>query len=92
MNVSRGNLNCTCSLKTLAPRLEETKEYDGSRPDSLALGGAGPGAPAGFVLQLSIFSTWGDPYYVGLTGVELYDPSGSVIPLNESSELLLIKN
>ncbi|XP_053610778.1 katanin-interacting protein-like isoform X2 [Plodia interpunctella] len=40
--------------------------------------------PVGFVLQINIFSTWGDPYYVGLTGVELYDPNGEKIPLNES--------
>ncbi|XP_072945036.1 protein KATNIP homolog [Epargyreus clarus] len=42
-------------------------------------------APTGFVLQISIFSTWGDPYYVGLTGVELYDPHGNVIPVTESN-------
>ncbi|XP_052755156.1 protein KATNIP homolog isoform X2 [Galleria mellonella] len=41
--------------------------------------------PTGFVLQISIFSTWGDPYYVGLTGVELYDPHGNIIPLTETN-------
>lgn len=43
------------------------------------------GAPTGFVLQLTIFSTWGDPYYVGLTGVELYDTAMKLIPVTESS-------
>ncbi|XP_045523373.1 katanin-interacting protein-like [Pieris brassicae] len=43
------------------------------------------GAPTGFVLQLNIFSTWGDPYYVGLTGVELYDPQGNLIEVTESN-------
>lgn len=48
------------------------------------------GAPTGFVLQLNIYSTWGDPYYVGLTGVELYDPHGNVIPLTETSKFISI--
>ncbi|CAH0725563.1 unnamed protein product, partial [Brenthis ino] len=42
-------------------------------------------APTGFVLQLSIYSTWGDPYYVGLTGVELYAPCGRQIHVTESN-------
>ncbi|CAH2093130.1 unnamed protein product [Euphydryas editha] len=41
--------------------------------------------PTGFVLQISIYSTWGDPYYVGLTGVELYDPQGRIIEVTESN-------
>ncbi|XP_064073614.1 katanin-interacting protein-like [Vanessa tameamea] len=41
--------------------------------------------PTGFVLQISIYSTWGDPYYVGLTGVELYDPQGHLIEVTESN-------
>ncbi|CAH2250126.1 jg6849 [Pararge aegeria aegeria] len=41
--------------------------------------------PTGFVLQISIYSTWGDPYYVGLTGIELYDPHGNMISVSESN-------
>ncbi|XP_038222642.1 katanin-interacting protein-like [Zerene cesonia] len=43
------------------------------------------GAPTGFVLQINIFSTWGDPYYVGLTGIELYDPQGNIIEVTETN-------
>lgn len=43
------------------------------------------GAPTGFVLQITIFSTWGDAYYVGLTGIELYGPDTKPITVTESS-------
>lgn len=46
-------------------------------------------APTGFVLQLTIFSTWGDAYYVGLTGVQLYGPDGAAVPVTDTSKLLL---
>ena len=35
--------------------------------------------PAGFTLKITIFSNWGDSYYVGLNGIELYDQEGEPI-------------
>ncbi|XP_013189673.1 katanin-interacting protein [Amyelois transitella] len=67
-------------LTALDDRLNEPQEICPWSP----LPRGGP-VPVGFVLQISIFSTWGDPYYVGLTGVELYDPHANKIPLNESN-------
>ncbi|XP_046483730.1 protein KATNIP homolog isoform X2 [Neodiprion pinetum] len=44
-----------------------------------------PMMPQGFVYQVIIFSTWGDSYYVGLTGIEMYDSSGCMIKLTKDN-------
>ncbi|XP_025161585.1 protein KIAA0556 isoform X2 [Harpegnathos saltator] len=40
-----------------------------------------PSMPQGFVYQIIIFSTWGDSYYVGLNGIQIYDNHGNEIML-----------
>ncbi|XP_025997368.1 katanin-interacting protein isoform X2 [Solenopsis invicta] len=40
-----------------------------------------PSMPRGFVYQIIIFSTWGDSYYVGLNGIQMYDNYGNEIEL-----------
>ncbi|XP_026321262.1 protein KIAA0556-like isoform X2 [Hyposmocoma kahamanoa] len=73
-------------IASIDDRLEDANDSDSFRMDCLVYGtSVDMGAPTGFVLQISIFSTWGDPYYVGLTGVELYDPHGNMIQLTETN-------
>jgi len=42
-------------------------------------------APCGFIYQLQLLSSWGDPYYIGLNGIEMYDVTGQLIPLSANS-------
>ena len=48
-----------------------------------------PVLPEGQQLVLSLLTTWGDQYYVGLTGVEVFTASGERATIREVSTCLL---
>lgn len=39
------------------------------------------------IFQLQLLTTWGDPYYVGMNGLEFYDQNDKKIPLSDNSIL-----
>ncbi|TMW65353.1 hypothetical protein Poli38472_007995 [Pythium oligandrum] len=42
--------------------------------------------PQGFMLKFVLWTTWGDPYYLGLNGIEFYDHTGKRI-IEEPSQI-----
>lgn len=70
--VTKPNVSSEISLSDLSLNENELYEY--------------PSMPQGFVYQIIIFSTWGDQYYCGLNGVELYDHNGRQLNLEQHSK------
>ncbi|XP_061823519.1 katanin-interacting protein isoform X2 [Nerophis lumbriciformis] len=44
-----------------------------------------PIMPCGFIFQLQLLTTWGDPYYIGLNGVEFYNQNNEKINLSDNN-------
>ncbi|XP_028989867.1 katanin-interacting protein isoform X2 [Betta splendens] len=44
-----------------------------------------PIMPCGFIFQLQLLTTWGDPYYIGLNGIEFYDQNHEKISLGDNN-------
>ncbi|XP_068380287.1 katanin-interacting protein isoform X2 [Eschrichtius robustus] len=68
-----------CPLPPPAQRLD-TKSLERASMDYEA-----PLMPCGFIFQFQLLTSWGDPYYIGLTSLELYDERGEKIPLSENN-------
>ncbi|XP_029432496.1 protein KIAA0556 homolog isoform X2 [Rhinatrema bivittatum] len=44
-----------------------------------------PLMPCGFIFQFQLLTSWGDPYYIGLNGLEFYGEHGEKIALTENN-------
>ncbi|XP_041714323.1 katanin-interacting protein isoform X1 [Coregonus clupeaformis] len=44
-----------------------------------------PIMPCGFIFQLQLLTTWGDPYYIGMNGLEFYDQNNEKILLSDNN-------
>uniref|UniRef100_A0A1B6E268 KATNIP domain-containing protein n=1 Tax=Clastoptera arizonana TaxID=38151 RepID=A0A1B6E268_9HEMI len=72
-NESSLSVRINSVLAAMTPRSLYEEEYES------------PEMPRGFVYQLLLLSTWGDPYYVGLNAIQMYDSQGNLIYLNETN-------
>jgi len=42
-----------------------------------------PNMPKGRKIKIKIYSTWGDQYYLGLAGIELFDAFGKPLKISK---------
>ncbi|KAF2981729.1 hypothetical protein EK904_015111 [Melospiza melodia maxima] len=49
-----------------------------------------PLMPCGFIFQFQLLTSWGDPYYIGLNGLELFNDQGEQILLTENNSVNIL--
>lgn len=83
-------LQCNMSTSALTATSKNTDDthahWGGTRRDELAsMDYEAPLRPCGFIFQLQLLTTWGDPYYIGLNGLEFYDQNNQKITLSDNN-------
>ncbi|XP_029978131.1 protein KIAA0556 isoform X2 [Sphaeramia orbicularis] len=68
----------------------DNKSADDSRgnpmkPEQASMDYEAPIMPCGFIFQLQLLTNWGDPYYIGLNGLEFYDQNHEKISLSDNN-------
>ncbi|KFR12033.1 Uncharacterized protein KIAA0556, partial [Opisthocomus hoazin] len=74
-------------LDYLQPQLiNKVQRRTGSqRMEQASMDYEAPLMPCGFVFQFQLLTSWGDPYYIGLNGLELFNEHGDQILLTENN-------
>ncbi|XP_032839460.2 katanin-interacting protein isoform X2 [Tyto alba] len=71
----------------LQPQLinKEQRRAGSKRTEQASMDYEAPLMPCGFVFQFQLLTSWGDPYYIGLNGLELFNEHGDQILLTENN-------
>ncbi|XP_009980634.1 PREDICTED: uncharacterized protein KIAA0556 homolog [Tauraco erythrolophus] len=74
-------------LDYLQPQLiNKVQRRTGSkRMEQASMDYEAPLMPCGFIFQFQLLTSWGDPYYIGLNGLELFNEHGEQILLTENN-------
>ncbi|NWS53306.1 K0556 protein, partial [Chunga burmeisteri] len=74
-------------LDYLQPQLiNKVQRRTGSkRMEQASMDYEAPLMPCGFIFQFQLLTSWGDPYYIGLNGLEFFDEHGDQIFLTENN-------
>ncbi|XP_029102518.1 protein KIAA0556 isoform X2 [Scleropages formosus] len=73
------------SSSSKPPESLHTHKAGSQKVEQASMDYEAPLMPCGFIFQLQLLTTWSDPYYVGLNGLEFYDQSDERIPLTDNN-------
>uniref|UniRef100_A0A8D0ESW4 Katanin interacting protein n=1 Tax=Strix occidentalis caurina TaxID=311401 RepID=A0A8D0ESW4_STROC len=84
--IRKGPGNCHFDFAQEILFLDYLQPQTGSkRMEQASMDYEAPLMPCGFVFQFQLLTSWGDPYYIGLNGLELFNEHGDQILLTENN-------
>ncbi|KAF4318084.1 hypothetical protein JM18_003742 [Phytophthora kernoviae] len=84
--IERPGISCNFSASSYSERVHYPFSVHAYKTPVVRQDYEAPLYPQGFMLKIICWTAWGDPYYLGLNGLELYDFSG--VRIMEKPEII----